>query len=401
MDSAERCLLNNYGKRSMVVTAGNGQHLTAADGREFLDFTAGIAVNCLGHSDPGWADVVSKQAKTLAHTSNMFLNVEQVALAESLVKLSFADKVYFCNSGTEANEAALKFARKFHFAKGAPRETFVSCEHSFHGRTMGSLALTGKESIKTPFVPMMQKVEFIKYNELCGRDAVNESICAINESTCAVFVEPVQGEGGVVPGKADFLRALRKRCDQVGALLVFDEVQCGLGRTGKLFAYEHSGVIPDMLSLAKPLAAGLPIGAVLMSDRVAACINPGDHGSTFAGNPLVCAAGNYTLGKVSEPAFLANVTSLGDRLLTGLDGIAKQYGLAARGLGLLCGVPFADKESCGAVVKAAQERGLLVLTAGGGDVLRVVPALNITASDIDRALEILQVCFDKVLGGVA
>jgi len=380
---AERSLLNNYGKRSLVFTHGEGHWLFEADGKKYLDFTAGIAVNCLGHSDEGWVKAVSTQAGLLCHTSNLYLNNHQVSLGAKLVELSFADKAFFCNSGTEANEAAIKFARKFHFAAGKPREKFVAFENAFHGRTMGALALTWKEGYKAPFQPIMPSVDFLKFNEV-------EGLTAIDESTCAVFVEPMQGEGGVVPATAEFMTALRQRCDEVGALLIFDEVQCGLGRTGKLFGHELTGVKPDLMTLAKPLAGGLPIGAVLLTEKVAACVQPGDHGSTFAGAPLVCAAANYTLGRVSDQAFLENVEEMGQRLRTGLQRLAEPRGFTVRGQGLLNGVVFSSAAGCGAVQKAAQEAGLLVLTAGAGNVLRIAPALNVGPAEIDEALEKLE-----------
>merc|ERR1719329_463372 len=232
LDLAPDVLLNNYGQRDLAFSRGEGHYLFDDEGRKFLDFTSGIAVNCLGHSDAGWADVVETQARTLTHTSNMFLTPQQVELADKLTRLSFADKAYFCNSGTEANEAAIKFARKFHYAQGKPRERFIAFENSFHGRTMGSLSVTWKDKIKTPFQPIMPSTEFLPYNDIAALEA-------IDETTCAVFCEPLQGEGGIMPGRSEFLVALRQRCDEMGALLIFDEVQCGLGRTGVLFAYEH------------------------------------------------------------------------------------------------------------------------------------------------------------------
>jgi predicted acetylornithine/succinylornithine family transaminase len=389
-ETADNCLLNNYGKRDVVFTRGIGHYIYDADDNEYLDFTAGIAVNCLGHSDPGWAEAVSKQANMLVHTSNLWLNVEQVALGEKLTRFSFADKAFFCNSGTEANEAAIKFSRKFHVTAEQPREEFVAFENAFHGRTMGALALTYKQAYKEPFQPLMPSTSFVPFNDIAALDA-------ITTKTCAVFVEPMQGEGGCVPGDVDFMKALRQRCDEVGALLVFDEVQCGLGRTGHLFAYQLSGVIPDLMTLAKPLAGGLPIGAVLMSDKVAKCILPGEHGSTFAGAPLVCAAGNYTFDRINQPSFLKNVQEMGTRLRTGLQKMVEPHDLPVRGEGLLVGVVFPDAASCSAVQKAATENGLLVLTAGAGNVLRIAPALTVTSAEVDLALERLQVAFRSAM----
>jgi len=388
LKSAQDCLLNNYGPRSIVATHGSGNYLFDSEGHRYLDFAGGIAVNCLGHCEPGWVDAVAKQAGTLVHTSNMFLNPQQVQLAEHLVASSFADKAFFANSGTEANEGAIKFARKFHVAQGRPRERLIAFENSFHGRTMGALSLTWKDKYRTPFQPLMPGAHFLPFNDV-------NALGAIDETVCAVFIEPVQGEGGCIPADSEFLAALRSRCDAVGALLVFDEVQCGLGRTGKLFAYEYSGVLPDIVTLAKPLAAGLPIGACLMTNRVAKVIEPGDHGSTFAGGPLVCAAANYTLDRLDDEAFLANVVAMGARLREGLRTIAIPYGCEVRGVGLLNGIVCPSAKICTAIQSVAREGGLLVLTAGAGDILRLVPSLTIAAGEVDECLAILKKAFDR------
>jgi len=377
-------LLDNYGTRNLVFASGSGSYLYDETGKEYLDFTAGIAVNCLGHADAGWAEVVSQQAKTLIHTGNGFLTSQQVDLAEKLKEVSFAEKVFLCNSGTEANEAAIKFSRKFHYDLGKPREKFVAFENAFHGRTMGALALTYKEKYKAPFQPTMSGAEFLSFDSTQGLEA-------IDEATCAVFVEPVQGEGGVTPASSEFLQALRSRCDAVGALLVFDEVQCGLGRTGNLFAYQLKGVVPDIMTLAKPLAAGLPIGAVLTTDKVASCIKPGDHGSTFAGAPLVCAAANYTLDVISQPEFLANVCATGAALREGLCSLfADRDDVVVRGEGLLLGVVFPTVEECLALKQAAEDNGLLVLTAGKGHVLRITPPLTASLEEVSQCLALLK-----------
>lgn len=395
---AETCLLNNYGKRSIVLTHGKGQRVFDTDGRMYLDFTSGIAVNCLGHADPGWVDVVTNQAATLVHTSNMFLTEPQLELAQKLTSRSFADRAFFANTGTEANEAAVKFALKHHVEAGRPRSKLVAFEHAFHGRTLGALPLTWKEQYRKPYEANMVSANFLPYNDIDALDA-------IDDTTAVVFVEPVQGEGGVICGTTEFLKALREKCDDVGALLVFDEVQAGLGRTGHLFAYELSGVVPDMITLAKPLAAGLPIGAVLMSNKVSNAIKPGDHGSTFAGGPFVCAAASYTFDRLSEPSFLQNVRDMGERLRAGLRELAERYSgpqgmLEVRGAGLLNGLVFPTPELCSAAQKAAQENGLLVLTAGGGDVMRLAPALTVGAADVDEALQTLQTALQSAFASV-
>jgi len=320
-----------------------------------------------------------------------FLTAPQIELGQKLTRLSFANKAFFCNSGTEANEAAIKFARKWHYSKGEPREKIVAFKNSFHGRTMGALSLTYKEQYRTPFMPTMPSTEFLTYDDI-------EDIQKIGTDVCAVFVEPMQGEGGVIPASSEFLQALRRRCDEVGAVLVFDEVQCGLGRTGKLFAYEHTGVTPDLMSLAKPLAAGLPVGAVMLTDKMAGVINPGDHGSTFAGGPLVCAAANYVVDKISDEAFLHNVTVAGGHLQASLRTLIAKHGVDAtvRGRGLLVGVAFKDAEITSKVQGACRNHGLLVLTAGAGDVLRIAPALIATIQDIDEGMEMFKLAFAEV-----
>jgi len=389
-DRAEKCIVDSYGSDRLVLESGSGSYVYDIDGREYLDFTAGIAVNCLGHSHEGWAEAIDTQARKLAHTGNLFISVPQVDLAEKLVNASFADKVFFCNSGTEANEAALKFARKSHFEQGAPRQHFVAFNNAFHGRTMGALSLTWKQKYKAAFAPLLDSTTFLTFNSIEGLEA-------IDTSTCAVFVEPVQGEGGVIPASTEFLQALRKRCNEVGALLVFDEVQCGLGRTGHLFAYELKGVVPDMLTLAKPLAGGMPVGAVLVSDKIARHIRPGDHGSTFAGSPLVCAAANFTLDVLSDTEFLTRVSQRGAFLKDGLTKMFASRGdVAVRGEGLLVGVVFPEAEECTKIQQYSQEAGLLVLTAGKGNVMRLTPPLTVTHEEVEAFMELLRLVLRRI-----
>ncbi|KAF8058943.1 WIN1 [Scenedesmus sp. PABB004] len=395
-------VLQTYGRPADVVfVRGAGSKLYDAAGREFLDMTAGIAVNALGHSDPRWLAALTAQAGQLAHTSNLFHTKPQVDLAKRLVGSSFADKAFFCNSGTEANEGAIKFARKYARvaagvdpydpAASAPHElvSFTSC---FHGRTMGALALTYKEAYKTPFLPVMPGAVLAEYNNL---DSAAAAI--VKGRTAAVFVEPVQGEGGCTPSQQAFLSGLRELCDAAGALLVFDEVQCGLGRTGKLWGYEHYGVAPDLMSLAKPLAGGLPIGAVLLSQKVADVMKPGDHGSTFAGNPLVCGVACSVFDTIADPAFLAAVEAKGERLRSGLRAATagNAHVKEVRGLGLLVGVQL--DFMAGPVVEAARAAGVLVITAGKGDVVRLVPPLTVSEEEIDTCVAVLA----KVLAEVA
>lgn len=392
-DEAQYVLQTYARPADVVFVRGEGSKLYDMNGREYLDMAAGIAVNALGHGDPTWLSALTAQAGQLSHTSNLFHTVPQVELARRLVDNSFADKAFFCNSGTEANEGAIKFARKYARvaagvdpydpAASAPYE-IVSFTNCFHGRTMGALALTYKEQYKTPFMPVMPGHVLAEYNNL------NSAAKVIKKGkTAAVFVEPVQGEGGCTPAVAAFLGGLRQLCDEAGALLVFDEVQCGLGRTGKLWGYQNYGVEPDLMSLAKPLAGGLPIGAVVLKQKVADVMKPGDHGSTFAGNPLVCATACSVFDKIAAPAFLDSVTANGERLRAGLREALKgnSHVKEVRGLGLLVGVQL--DFPAGPIVDAARAAGVLIITAGKGDVVRLVPPLTISEAEIDAACEVL------------
>lgn len=359
---------------------------------------AGIAVNCLGHGDARWVSALNAQAPLLAHTSNLFHTVPQVDLARRLVTSApWSSKVFFCNSGAEANEAAIKFARKLARVRAGrdpydasltendvPTEivAFSSC---FHGRTMGTLALTYKVNYRTPFMPVMPGGKLATFNDLeSARSVIKKG------KTAAVFVEPVQGEGGCTPADRAFLKGLRELCDEAGAALVFDEVQCGLGRSGALWAHELLGVQPDIMTVAKPLAGGLPVGAALVTAEVAAAMAPGDHGSTFAGNPLVCSVANAVFDVIADPAFLEAVRRKGERLREKLRESTKGNArvVEVRGEGLLVGVQL-DRPAGALVDEARKREALLVITAGKGDVVRLVPPLTIEDSEIDA-------CADKL-----
>lgn len=383
---AEKYLVPTYARPQIVFTHGEGAYLYDDAGNRYLDFVAGIAVNALGHADPAWAQVVAEQATQLIHLSNLYHNVPQLLLAQKLVENSFADKLFFSNTGAEANEAALKFARKYarvHHGEG--KTGFVAFSHSFHGRTMGALAVTHKAKYREPFAPLLPGVTFVEYNDLAGASA------AIGAETCAVIVEPIQGEGGVHAAAPNFLRGLRALCDEQDALLIFDEVQCGIGRTGHLWAHQALGVTPDMMTIAKPLAGGLPLGAALVTDKVAAAIQPGDHGSTFAGGPLVCAAALHVFERINQPTFLAHVEETGAYLRHRLQTLESDKVVDVRGLGLMVGlelnVPVAD------VVAAARGKGLLLVNAGD-NVIRFVPPLTVTRPQIDEAMEVLSTCLN-------
>jgi|CXWK01.1.fsa_nt_gi predicted acetylornithine/succinylornithine family transaminase len=374
-------LMQTYKRADIVLERGEGVYLYDSDGRRYLDFTSGIAVAALGHSDPDVAAAVADQARTLTHVSNLYYTAPQVELAKRLVDHSFADRVFFTNSGTEAIEGALKFARKRarkQFGEG--KHEIVAFTGGFHGRTMGALSITYKSIYREPFAPLVSGVHFAPFNDLAAaRDL-------IGPATCAVVVEPVQGEGGIHAATPEFLRGLRALCDAHGATLIFDEIQCGLGRTGRLWAHETSGVTPDIMTLAKPLANGLPIGAILMIEDVAAAVGYGEHGSTFAGGPLVTRAGCVVFDRVSRPEFLAAVAENGAYLRERLEEINSPHIREVRGAGLLVGADL-DIPAAG-VIAAARSRGLLVINAGE-TTLRIAPPLIVTPTHIDEAIAIL------------
>ncbi len=381
-------VLHTYNRPPVVFTQGKGLRLYDSEGNEYLDFTSGIAVTALGHSDEEWATAVTQQAAALTHVSNLYHTAPQVELAQKLVKNSFADKVYFCNSGAEANEAAIKFARKVaKTISQSPNTKFniVAFSGGFHGRTAGALSVTWKEKYRTPFEPLLPGVTFATFNDLASAEA------AIDDDTCAVIVEPVQGEGGVHPAAPEFLQGLRALCDAHDALLIFDEVQCGLGRTGRLWAHQAYGVEPDVMTLAKPLAGGLPIGAALLRQKVADVIQPGDHGSTFAAGPLVCAAANVVFDRVNRPEFLAQVRQNGEYLQHRLQMLESDKIVDVRGAGLLVAADLTTEAA--PVIAKARENGLLVISAGE-NTLRLAPALTVNRDEIDTAVSILETCLD-------
>lgn len=382
--AAERYLVPTYERPDIEFVRGQGVELFDADGNRYLDFASGIAVNALGHADPEWVEVLTEQAGRMAHVSNLYLSSPHIRLAERLVENSFADRVFFSNSGAEANEAALKFARRWARAGGrSDQSRVVAFEGGFHGRTVGALSMTWKEGYRTPFEPLMPGVSFVPFNDAEAAHA------AIDERTCAVFVEPVQGESGVIPAQDEFLHALRRRCDEVGSLLVFDEVQCGLGRTGTLWAHQPAGVEPDMMTLAKPLAGGLPIGATLVRQEIAAAIAVGDHGSTFAGGPLVCTAGNVVFDRIADPDLLENVKENGRHLVEELRRARWPHAQEVRGRGLLVGIQF--ERPVKPLLQAALAAGLVVINAGD-NVVRICPPLVIERQELDEGLARLESC---------
>ncbi|MBN2305418.1 MAG: aspartate aminotransferase family protein [Anaerolineae bacterium] len=381
-DKTEQYVLHTYNRAPFTLTRGEGMFVYDETGKRYLDFVSGISVNALGHSDPEIAAAVTDQIAQLSHVCNLYYSAPQANLAALLCESSFADKVYFCNSGTEAVEAAIKFARKYARSSGSnPDKTgIVAFTGSFHGRTMGSLALTIKEKYQAPFRPLMPGVSVAPFND------IDAALNLIGPDTCAVFVEPIQGEGGINSATPEFLRALRTACDRVGALLVFDEIQCGMGRTGTLWAYEQTGVQPDMMTLAKALGGGLPIGATLITDAVAAAIETGDHGSTFAAGPVLCRAAEVVLRRVSDAAMLEHVQKMGNLLLDKLRQLNSPHIVEVRGKGLMVGVEM-DFEVA-PLIPAGYKHGVLLLNAGT-HVLRFLPPLIVEPQHIDQLVETL------------
>lgn len=373
--TADEVLAPTYVRPSILFRRGRGATLTDAAGRDYLDMTAGIAVTALGHGSPVVAGAIREAAEGLIHTSNLFHTIPAIELARLLVERSFADKVFFANSGAEAVEGAIKFAR---LHGGAERRKIVSFQGSFHGRTLGALAATDSPEYQEPFRPLPEGFELAPFGD--------ERLEAIDERTAAAIIEPIQGERGVRVAGAAWLRRLRDRCREVGALLVFDEIQCGLGRTGKLWAYEHSGVEPDMMTLAKALAGGLPMGAVLLTDDVSGSVPPRSHATTFGGGPLVSSVALAVLRTVSEPAFLAEVADKGRLLRRLLSEIRSELVLEVRGEGLMAGLRL--EIGPGPVVEAARDEGLLVVPAGD-NVVRVLPPLTVSPEELERAAALL------------
>jgi acetylornithine/N-succinyldiaminopimelate aminotransferase len=374
-------VLQTYNRPEFVLERGEGVWLYDGEGRQYLDAGSGIAVNALGYHSDTIIDAIRQAAEGLLHVSNLYHTAPHALLAGDLCRASFADRVFFCNSGAEANEGALKFARKWARSKGYSNKTgFVAFSGSFHGRTMGALAVTATEKYRAPFEPLIGDVFFAEYNNLASARQ------AIDEGTCAVIVEPVQGEGGVTPADPEFLTGLRSVCNDADALLIADEVQCGLGRTGTLWAHEGYSLTPDIMTLAKPLAGGLPMGAILLSQEVAEAIEVGDHGSTFAGGPLVCTVARAVLDHINQPQFLAEIRAKGGYLETKLNAIVAQSPLISsiRGQGLMWGL--ISTIPAGEIVAEARNHGLIILVAGE-KVVRLLPPLTVTQAELDMLAE--------------
>jgi acetylornithine/N-succinyldiaminopimelate aminotransferase len=380
-------MMPNYGTPPVTLDHGVGVRVWDIDGKDYLDFVAGIAVSSLGHAHPALVAAVSDQVGKLAHTSNLSMHEPGVRLAERLVGLlGIPARVFFANSGTEANECAIKLVRKFGNPQG--RGEIVASQHGFHGRTLGSLSVTGTESKRAPFEPLPGPVRFVDFGD------IDQLRAAVGPQTAAVFLEPTLGEGGVVPAPAGFLAAAREICDDAGALLVIDEIQSGIGRTGHWFACQAEGVRPDIVTLAKGLGGGLPIGACLAIGAYGELFVPGDHGSTFGGNPVACAAALAVLDTIADDHLLDNVKRVGEHLAHGLAGLQGPLAGGTRGSGLWRALLLTQPRS-GAVEAAARDRGLLV-NAVRPDVLRLAPPLILTEAEVDEAIALLQAALDEV-----
>jgi len=387
----QKYILSTYKRPSFVLERGEGMYLFDLEGNKYLDFVGGLAVNALGYGDKEVLAALNSQAEKLIHCSNLFHSIPGVKLAKLLIENSFAEKVFFCNSGTEAIEGALKFARKWASKNhGEGKQEIIAFENSFHGRSYGALSATGQPKYQRGFGPLLPGFHHVKYNDLSAVKAV------ISPKVCAVLVEPVQGEGGIFPAKPEFLAGLRQLCDQNQALLIFDEIQCGLGRTGNLFAYQTYGVVPDLLTLAKPLAGGLPMGAILLNNKVAEAIQPGDHGATFGGNPLVCQVALTVLNKLIRDQIPQKVQKMSNSLLSKLEQFPQKYSIVeeVRGLGLMIALQLTVPSA--PCIEACAKRGLLVCKAGD-QVLRLLPPLIVQEEHIDQAVAILGEVFDKQL----
>ena len=387
---ADKVFIGTYLRYPAAMISGNGCRLTDADGNEYLDFLAGIAVCGLGHCHPGVSEAICRQAEKLVHVSNLYYTEPQTELAELLVENSFADKVFMVNSGAEANEAAIKLAR---IASGPEKYEIITLSGSFHGRTLATVAATGQPRFHQGFEPLPAGFVHVEFGDL---SAIEEKI---NAHTCAIMCEPLQGEGGVRPLEKDYLKGIKKLCDKHDLLLVFDEVQTGMGRTGTLFAYQQMGITPDIMTVAKALGNGLPIGAMLTTDKLAESFAPGTHASTFGGNPVAAAAAVFVMKTMLEDGFLTEVAEKGEYLSRLLDGLAQRFpGLATctRGLGLIRGLVMttAGAEKGNDIVKAMFDKGFLMNFAGN-TALRFVPPLTVSREEIDRIVEALEVTLSE------
>ena len=389
MEIAENAVLHTYNRFPVVLDRGEGVRLYDLEGKEYLDFGAGIAVFALGYGNKAYNQALKDQIDKVIHTSNLFYNVPMVEAAEKLLKASGLSKVFFTNSGTEAIEGAIKAARKYAWLKDQSTDhEIIAMRHSFHGRSLGALSVTGNTHYQEPFKPLIGGIRFADFNDL---DSVKAQI---TEKTCAIILEPVQGEGGIYPASRDFLQGLRKLCDEKDILLILDEIQCGMGRTGTMFAFQSYGVMPDIMTCAKALGCGVPVGAFVLNEKTAGnSLAPGDHGTTYGGNPLACCAVSKVFDLFEEEKILEHVQETAPYLEEKLNKLVEKYDFLTerRGKGLMQGLVVSSRP-VGEIINKAIENGLFVLSAGS-DVLRFVPPLIITKADIDEMVEKLEKSF--------
>lgn len=390
IDEAEKALLHTYNRYQVVLDKGEGVYLYDMEGKRYLDFVSGIAVFALGYNNKAYNDALKAQIDKLIHTSNYYYNVPAIEAAKKIKAASGMDRVFFTNSGTEAVEGAIKAARKYGYLKdGRTDHEIIAMEHSFHGRTMGALSVTGNPKYREPFEPMIGNIRFARLNDY-------ESVLAqVNDKTCAIILETVQGEGGIYPAEEDFLRKLRSLCNERDILLILDEIQCGMGRTGYMYAWQRYGVKPDIMTTAKALGCGVPVGAFLMTEKVAQhSLAAGDHGTTYGGNPLAAAAICKVLELFEEQKVLENVREVGPYLAERLEELTQKYDCIEthRGVGLLQGLVF--KQPVGDIITRALEKGLILINAGS-NIIRFVPALIISKADVDAMIEILDTCIEE------
>ena len=390
IDQAEQNLLHTYNRYQVILDRGEGVHLYDVNGKEYLDFVSGIAVFALGYGNREYNDALKAQIDKLIHTSNYYYNMPAIHAAKKLTEVSGMDRVFFTNSGAESVEGAIKAARKYAFLKdGSTDHEIIAMEHSFHGRTMGALSVTGNPKYREAFEPMIGNIRFAKMNDF-------ESVSAqVTDKTCAIILETVQGEGGIYPAEEAFLKKIRALCDEKDILLILDEIQCGMGRTGTMFAWQRYGVKPDIMTTAKALGCGVPVGAFLMTEKVAQnSLVAGDHGTTYGGNPLACAAICKVLELFEKQNILANVNRVGAYLYDRLEEVAKEYDCikAHRGVGLMQGLVF--EQPVGDIIKRAMDLGLILINAGA-NIIRFVPSLVITEEDVDQMISILKEAIGK------
>ena len=391
IEEAERDLLHTYNRYQIVFDKGDGVYLYDLDGKKYLDFVAGIAVFALGYHNESYNQALKDQIDKLIHTSNYYYNVPAVEAARKIKKVSCMDRVFFTNSGAEAVEGAIKAARKYAYLKdGTTGHEIIAMNHSFHGRTMGALSVTGNPHYREAFEPGIGNIRFADMNDF---DSV---AAAVNDRTCAILMETVQGEGGIYPAEEEFLKKVRALCDEKDILLILDEIQCGMGRTGYMYAWQKYGVKPDIMTTAKALGCGVPVGAFLMTEKVAAnSLGAGDHGTTYGGNPLACCAVNKVLDLFEENHIIEHVGEVAPYLEQKLDELKDKYPFitARRGMGLMQGLAF--DRPVAPYINRAIEKGLLLINAGT-DIIRLVPPLIITKQDIDKMAEILDECLAEV-----